>query len=585
MLEVMARDGAARATRLSLGPRRIETPGILWLAGQLPPGAPDWQPRLAQGEDANTAVIAVTRFTQTPPTPAQGQIVLARRLLPSASMTEPDVRLEAPHPDLAVWGDAYDLLQDPKRFVPALTRARAQSGHARALYAPGVARPHTLALLAYAGIDVMDATAAHYAAARGEYLTTAGPQDAARLKEGECACPTCGLESPATFTQDELAGHNQWALRAELGVVRNAIWQGQLRELVESRCRAHPECTGLLRRLDDAYDHFETRTAITRPVPLHASSKESLQRVECRRFRERVRDRYRPPTAPPVLLLLPCSHRKPYSKSRTHHAFNDAIWAAGAAGLVHEVILTSPLGLVPRELELTYPAAHYDVPVTGEWDEDEGAMIRGLLANLLTKRSYERVVSHLPRHTYELVRALLPPDTLVTCEGENATAPEALHRLELVLGKLGQEHRRADLARVHLERLRAIADYQFGPAAADALFHDAYATGKWPTGKLFAEGTGQLAMLPTERGLLSLTLAGGRRILGAGVHRVDIEDFPVQGSVFAVGVKAADPTIRPGDDVVVHHQGDLRAVGVARMSGPEMVECRRGEAVEVRHHA
>ena len=34
-------------------------------------------------------------------------------------------------------------------------------------------------------------------------------------------------------------------------------------------------------------------------------------------------------------------------------------------------MVTSPLGLVPRSLEDFWPAAHYDIPVTGDWDSDE----------------------------------------------------------------------------------------------------------------------------------------------------------------------------------------------------------------------
>ena len=34
-------------------------------------------------------------------------------------------------------------------------------------------------------------------------------------------------------------------------------------------------------------------------------------------------------------------------------------------------MVTAPLGLVPRELEDFWPAAHYDIPVTGDWDVDE----------------------------------------------------------------------------------------------------------------------------------------------------------------------------------------------------------------------
>ena len=68
-----------------------------------------------------------------------------------------------------------------------------------------------------------------------------------------------------------------------------------------------------------------------------------------------------------VLILLPCSARKPYSSSRSHKAFRRAINHSSA----HEVVVTSPLGLVPRDLEEVWPAGHYDIPVTGDWTLDE----------------------------------------------------------------------------------------------------------------------------------------------------------------------------------------------------------------------
>jgi archaeosine synthase len=149
---------------------------------------------------------------------------------------------------------------------------------------------------------------------------------------------------------------------------------------------------------------------------------------------------------------------------------------------------------------------------------------------------------------------------------------------------LTKEHARARLEKLQLERLRALSDYQFGREVTERLFQGGHVTGKWPTGVL-RHGAAQRAMLPTERGLLSLTLEGGQVLLSTGQYAVEIEDFPVRGSVFAVGVTKADPQIRPGDEVVLHHGGDLRAVGVAQMSGLEMTQLRKGEAVKVRHHA
>lgn len=584
MLEITARDGAGRAGQAQIGARRLPFPAIFWLTERTPEGS-GWEPGISKNGDQSAALVrATTRFTEDLTMMGSGQVLLQRRLHPAASMMEGQPLLQIPAEPLAVWGHAASLFRNPKDFAPALARARADAGFHRVLYAPGLGEPATLGLLVYAGVDAFDAVPLLYAAAKGEYLTESGRYDAATLNVAQCHNPCCRGRAPADLSPQEIAQHNQWAARAELGVVHNALAAGRLRELVEARCRAHPELTALLRRLDGEHDYFEARTPVARLTQTWANTKESLQRPEYRRFRERVMTRYRPPTSPPVLLLLPCSARKPYSKSRTHRAFADALWSAGAAGMVHEVILTSPLGLVPRELELTYPAAHYDVPVTGEWDEEEATMIRALLTRLLALRAYARVVSHLPKHTYEIVRDLLPADTLVTCEVENPTNPDALKRLELTLRELTKQHGRARLEQVQLERLRALSDYQFGPVVTDCLFAGAHVTGKWPTG-IVREGATQLAMLPTDRGLLSLTIAGAQRLMQTGQFAVEIDDFQVKGSIFAVGVKGADPQIRPGDDVVIHHAGQVRGVGVAQMSGLEMTQVRKGEAVKVRHHA
>jgi archaeosine synthase len=78
-------------------------------------------------------------------------------------------------------------------------------------------------------------------------------------------------------------------------------------------------------------------------------------------------------------------------------------------------------------------------------------------------------------------------------------------------------------------------------------------------------------------------LGGGDILSRADAYWVEIEDFQPKGNVFAVGVVDAAPEVRPGDDVVVRHKGEVRAVGTARLGWREMKDLERGEAVHVRH--
>ena len=56
------------------------------------------------------------------------------------------------------------------------------------------------------------------------------------------------------------------------------------------------------------------------------------------------------------------------------------------------MIVTSPLGLVPRDLEEVWPAGHYDIPVTGDWSIDELERVTSMIDALLENNDY-RVIT------------------------------------------------------------------------------------------------------------------------------------------------------------------------------------------------
>ena len=57
--------------------------------------------------------------------------------------------------------------------------------------------------------------------------------------------------------------------------------------------------------------------------------------------------------------------KKPYSNSKSHQKFRKV------SRSFQELIITSPFGICPRELENTFPIQSYDVAVTGSWSQDE----------------------------------------------------------------------------------------------------------------------------------------------------------------------------------------------------------------------
>ncbi|HEX9710644.1 MAG TPA: DUF5591 domain-containing protein [Candidatus Thermoplasmatota archaeon] len=514
-----------------------------------------------------------------------------------------------------------ELRGRPREFVRALAGARAAVGPRPLLFAHAVADPASASLLVYLGADIVDDFQAVLAASAGIFLYSFGHVQGGVA--GACMCQACeeffpapppgtappdmgpGPSPPGPEDDDSdfgegrgaasrrdlpavdpdspafraALGHNRRAIAAEVAAAARAVQEGTLRELVEGRVRAYPWLVAALRNLDrEFYPAVEALTPVWK-ARLHALSHESLSRPEVRRWGDRLRERYAPPACARALLLVPCSARKPYSMSRTQYAIDRGTAGVRPRFAVHRVVVTSPLGLVPIELERVFPAAHYDIPVTGDWAHEESSRVEEQLLALLGRHRYQAVVSLVGDDLPGLGKRVAP---LVECAAKGkpneAALADAASALREGLAGATDVTPRQRVA----DDLASIGRFQFGGPPAAALFGGASVRGRWPWNKLHAGGE-QLAQHVPARGRLSLTLAGARRVAEGGGYRVRIEDFKLKGDIFAVGVERADPEVRAGDEVAVVQGDRVVAAGTARMSAGEMAAARRGVAVAVRH--
>ncbi|MFB6157544.1 MAG: archaeosine synthase subunit alpha [Haloferacaceae archaeon] len=493
---------------------------------------------------------------------------------PAAAVVTPETAADL-GVDAYVLSTARGVAGHAAAFVEAVLAVRRAIPPDTALYAPGVATPRNVATLAYAGVDLFDAKLARVRGRQGRYLTTEGDYDLDDLSELPGRHP--GDPPLPDFDRDAAVAHNVAALEAELATVRTRIRSGRLRDYVEGQARHDGWLTATVRELDQEWTYLERRTPVVRDAELTAASEDTLQRVEIRRFADRVTSRYRAEFDGP-LVLVPCSARKPYSDSQSHRQFRDAIDYRG-----HVVSMTSPIGVVPQELELTYPAQHYDSVVTGRWTAGEREFVAEVLRRYLARNDYGRVVAHVPPEGYREICERVATDADATFEYTVEDHPTTEASLSALRDALAGESRYRKRERQH-RTLRAVADYQFGAGAGEALLPDPRVTGRHP--KLQArDGDGeQVAALVPQYGTLALTLRGARRALDRSVPvgRVAIDGFVPHGSVLAPGVLDADDGIRPGDEVIVEGDRAL-AVGRAAMGGPEMADATRGVAVQVRH--
>ncbi len=476
--------------------------------------------------------------------------------------------------DAYVLSTSQSIVGHGSAFCEAIVRTRSAIPPDTALYLSGIATPRNVATLVYAGVDLIDTDRAVIAGTRGRYLTGSDNHDLDRLTELPCACPAC-RQPLEGFTVDDCIDHNVNALRAALSTVRERIRAGRLRDYLEGQARHDQWCTAALREFDSQWGYLELRTPVARRAEITAATEDTLRRVEIRRFADRVTTRYHNQFDAPAV-LVPCSARKPYSTSQSHEQFRDAIGWRG-----HVISMTSPIGVVPAELELTYPAQHYDAVVTGRWSDGEVGFVADVLERYLERNPYPRVIAHVPDEGYrevcDRVESTLGLDFEYTVDKHPTTDASLANLREALDGEPSYRKRE----REH-NTVRAIADYQFGKGAGISLFDDIEVRGRYPKHRVFQDDE-QLATLVPQSGLLALTLAGGRALAAtAAPPTVEIDAFVPHGSVLAPGVVDATDGIREGDEVLVEGPSAF-GVGRATMSGPEMRRSTRGIAVDVRH--
>lgn len=458
--------------------------------------------------------------------------------------------------ELVIIPNGAELRNDARKLIETITTIREKVGYNALIYMSGIAEPSMLALLAYMGVDMFD-----------DVLVKAYGTDGVRcIPEGRIVA------------DGDVSDDNITELQRECEKIKTFITAGRLRELVDQRAASSPFNVAVLRILDKtAYGYIE-ETCVTAGERFACNTTQSLMRPEVKRFRTKILNDYRKPCHKKVLVLLPCSARKPYHTSKSHKAFASAIHTGDHDIYVHEVIVTSPLGAVPRELDVFFPANSYDIPVTGEWKCQEKEFIRELVSHIVGM-GYDSVISHMGKETDDIISDIC--EMKHTCVGD-PTSPMSLKNLEAAVKEASSVYPRDTYSIERTETMRSILSFQFDPESADKIMDGAHVTGKFPYWKIF-RGKDQIGMLTPERQMVSFTIEGAQILSDNGINVVNMQEFEMKGNLFAIGVIDADPRIRIGDDVVVLMNGNVRAIGVAQMCGREMRELKRGIAVKVRH--
>ena len=429
----------------------------------------------------------------------------------------------------------------------------------------GAGHPMIFALAVAMGCDLFDSAAYILYAEDDRLLSTRGTFKLENLHEMPCSCEVCSKYTPDDLRampkkerRDLIAQHNLYVSFAELRLIRQAIHEGSLMELVEERCRAHPALLDAVRQLKNYNESFEEYDPRSKKSAFFYTGPESLGRPEVLRHHEKLRQMPKKRD----LIVLPPS-RKPYSK-----------FISGKLGQFHVcgkrqeldldntdfMVLDIPFGLVPLDIDELYPLSQNAAPKIPDSDS------RDYLKNILDEfiGEYEQVLIH----------------------------PRIVRNLDLDLPDIVDDDIR--YVKDDIRKVKAIADYQFGWGTGEALFKGNINIEKSKkTGKIrhIYDGKTLIVNMRASDSYLVLSKEGARRLHAAAPYpknRVvvnrDSEPFALDGkSVFSKFVVECDDCIRANDEVLIVNEEDkLLAFGKSLLSAVEINNFQTGQAIKTR---
>ena len=429
----------------------------------------------------------------------------------------------------------------------------------------GAGHPMVFALAVALGCDLFDSAAYILYAEDDRLLSTRGTFKLENLQEMPCSCEVCSKYTPDDLRampkrerRDLIAQHNLHVSFAELRLIRQAIYEGSLMELVEERCRAHPALLDAVRQLKNYNEDFEKYDPRSKKSAFFYTGAESLYRSEVLRHHQKLLEM---PKKRDLIVLPP--GRKPYSKFISGKLGDFYIYGDKKELDLDNadfMVLDIPFGLIPLDIDELYPLSQNAAPKIRDGDSKQ--FIKNFFKDFCD--NYGQVMVH----------------------------SRINNDLDLGLSEKTDEEIR--YAKDDVRKLKAIADYQFGWGCGEALFKGNINVEKSKkTGKIrhIYDGKTLIVNMRASDSYLILSKEGARRLHASTAYpknRVvvnkDSEPFALDGkSVFSKFVVECDENIRSNDEVLIVNEEDkLLAYGKSLLSAIEINNFQTGQAIKTR---
>jgi len=421
----------------------------------------------------------------------------------------------------------------------------------RPIHLFGAGHPMIFAVATFLGVDMFDSAAYILYAQKNRYITVFGTSYLENLQYFPCSCEICQsytVKELKDMNQEErtihLAKHNLNVSFEEIRRIKQAILEGRLYELVVSRVMNHPS----LARLIDFLFSLETSRFIEPYDPISKSRAllithpSLVNQPLLLRYQDRIMERFYIWSS--TLLIGQDFQNLPSSDS-------------------YQVIRISPIfGIVPDELKGVYPLVQHErIPLP------------------FSHEIIQFIKNFLKEYTNRFQEILIHPS--VNLKLEEFASFQSFD---------GKKQKKA----YDLNNLCAILDYHFGVGTHKLIDKQTLKIER-------SRKTGILRRFFDKEGLLGTFRAQDFSIIPSSSFAKRLhnnikypnrrviaaeESIPFilnNKDMLAKFVTDADPTIRPGEEVLIVDKNDVFLnFGTSALSAQEMLDFKRGIAVQVR---
>lgn len=488
--------------------------------------------------------------------------------------------------------DFFDVNINFRKIVEQIVDVKQNLDNNLVLMASGRIIPKYFPILVYLGIDLIDSSYLLYLSSENFYDTIEYLYPIYKVSYFPCSCFACkdklkNIQSAKYSIEklDYLSLHNLITAKNYMNKTRQYLKADDFRAFVEKSSFDDILIISILKILDRQYFNlirFETPIAESFST-IKCFGPSSYYRPDFQQFRERVIKHFLPEQWTKLIIILPCSSKKPYSKSKSHKKFQSVLRKFADFPDFQEIILTSPLGAIPRQLENIYPVNSYDISVTGYWDHEEIKLASEMLIQILKKYNQNiPIICHTKGKGYKDIilkaKSQLPHKFYFTDVNGSLISFSSLKSLEDNVRNLKANIELEDkpseilFSKTWIRKLNKITDYQFGPNVGKSVFSKEVKVKKDKhNGNLNIinnKNNKLIGKFLSKTGQIEFTLYGAELILESRINSnilVFNGDIIKGNTIFRPGIIEFSSNLIPNNYALILDQTKDRVIGLAKL--------------------